>query len=98
MKIMLLLSFTPGTGPAPGSPEQDAEFEQWGAVDREMQDAGVYRFSEALEIPEDATEEVIFAVYLIEVADREAAAAWAQRLPHAWYGSTEVRPVMGSGT
>lgn len=32
-------------------------------------------------------------VYVIEVADREAALSWAARLPASSYGAVEVRPV-----
>lgn len=35
-------------------------------------------------------------VYVIDVADREAALSWAERLPVSSYGVVEVRPVAGS--
>ncbi|MCW2994379.1 MAG: YciI family protein [Conexibacter sp.] len=39
------------------------------------------------------TDEVLSGYYLIDVADLEAAVAWAAKIPGASYGSVEVRPV-----
>jgi hypothetical protein len=38
---VLLLSYEPGTGPAPGSPELDAELDEWALVTGETAEAGV---------------------------------------------------------
>jgi hypothetical protein len=39
------------------------------------------------------TKEQLGGYYLIDVADREAALAWAARCPAATHGAVEVRPV-----
>ena len=41
MKYMLLLRFEPGVGPEPGAPGFDEEMARWGALNQEMQAAGV---------------------------------------------------------
>ena len=38
--------------------------------------------------------EYLAGYYVIDVPDLDAALAWAAKLPHMAYGSTEVRPVM----
>ncbi|HEV7496003.1 YciI family protein [Baekduia sp.] len=40
------------------------------------------------------TKEMLGGYYLIDVPDREAALAWAAKVPSAPYGSIEVRPLM----
>jgi hypothetical protein len=40
------------------------------------------------------TKEVLGGYYIIDVADLDAALAWAERIPSVGYGSVEVRPVM----
>jgi hypothetical protein len=40
------------------------------------------------------TKEQLGGFYLIEVADLDAAIAWAAKIPSARYGRVEVRPVM----
>jgi hypothetical protein len=37
--------------------------------------------------------EVLGGFYLIEAADLDEAIAWAARIPAAWRGKVEVRPV-----
>lgn len=39
------------------------------------------------------TKEVLGGLVLLDVADREEALRWAARIPAAWRGSVEVRPV-----
>ena len=39
------------------------------------------------------TKEAFFSYIIIDVADLDAALAWAQRMPHVGYGSVEVRPL-----
>lgn len=41
-----------------------------------------------------AAPEGVFALYLLDVADRAAAERWAARMPTAAYGTVEVRAVM----
>jgi hypothetical protein len=40
------------------------------------------------------TKEMLGGYYVIDVPDREAALAWAAKVPSAPYGSIEVRPIM----
>jgi hypothetical protein len=40
------------------------------------------------------TKEVLGGYYVIDVADLDAALAWAEKIPSVGYGSVEVRPVM----
>ena len=39
------------------------------------------------------TKESFFSFIMIDVADLDAALAWAKRMPNATYGSVEVRPL-----
>jgi len=39
------------------------------------------------------TKESFFSYIIIDVADLDAALAWAKRMPNATYGSVEVRPL-----
>lgn len=43
------------------------------------------------------TKEVLGGFYMIDVADINEAAAWAEKLPSTRYGSTEIRPIMELG-
>ncbi len=45
-------------------------------------------------MPYAETREQLAGYYLIDVADLDAAIAWAGRCPAAAYGSIEVRPVV----
>jgi hypothetical protein len=40
------------------------------------------------------TKEMLGGYYVIDVPDREAAVAWAAKVPNAPYGTIEIRPVM----
>jgi hypothetical protein len=40
------------------------------------------------------TKELLGGYYILDVPDREAAVAWAAKVPNAPYGTVEVRPVM----
>src|SRR4051812_5995468 len=40
------------------------------------------------------TRETLAGFYLVDVADLDAALAWAAKIPHAGHGSIEVRPVL----
>jgi hypothetical protein len=48
-----------------------------------------------LDGPFAETKEQLAGFYLIDVADLDAALAWAKRHPFAPYGAIEVRPVWG---
>jgi len=39
------------------------------------------------------TKESLFSYYILDVADLDAAVAWAMKMPCATYGSVEVRPL-----
>ena len=54
MKYMLLLRYTDGAGPEEGTPEFDAEMAAWGALNAEMEAAGVANQGIGLE-PEATT-------------------------------------------
>ncbi len=46
------------------------------------------------------TKEVLTGFYQLECADLDEAVAWAARIPAAWMGKVEVRPIIdfGAGT
>jgi hypothetical protein len=54
MTYTLLLYWEPGTGPAEGTPELEAEFERWDAVTEQMRAAGILIANEALNFRETA--------------------------------------------
>lgn len=43
------------------------------------------------------TKEVLTGFYLLECADLDEATAWAAKIPGAWEGAVEVRPVIPFG-
>lgn len=43
------------------------------------------------------TKEVLGGYYLLECTDLDEAISWAARIPGAWLGKVEVRPVMDFG-
>jgi hypothetical protein len=45
--------------------------------------------------PYAETKEILFSFYVVDVADLDAATAWAAKMPAADYGSIEVRPMTG---
>ncbi len=47
--------------------------------------------------PYAETKEVLTGFYLIEAADLDEAVSWAARIPAAWNGAVEVRPVIQFG-
>ncbi|QXC61834.1 YciI family protein [Aquihabitans sp. G128] len=47
--------------------------------------------------PYAETKEVLTGFYLLECADLDEAVAWAARIPGAWDGAVEVRPVIEFG-
>ncbi len=54
---------------------------------------GAKREMQVSDGPLNATKEQIAGVYIIDVADMEAALMWAARCPAAAYGAVEVRPI-----
>jgi hypothetical protein len=55
MKYMLLLRHTPGSGPAEGTPEFDAEMAKWGTVMGELGSAGALLMAHGLDTEATAT-------------------------------------------
>lgn len=55
MKYMLLLRHEPGTGPAEGTPEFDAEMARWGEVMGELDQAGAMVAAHGLDTESTAT-------------------------------------------
>ena len=55
MHYLLLLSFEPGSGAQPGTPEHDAEMKAWTELNDEMKKAGVLAAVSGLEGNESAT-------------------------------------------
>jgi hypothetical protein len=47
--------------------------------------------------PYTETKEVLSGFYLLECADLDEAIAWAAKIPNAWDGAVEVRPVIEFG-
>jgi hypothetical protein len=45
--------------------------------------------------PYAETKELLFSFYILDVADLDAAIAWAAKMPSADYGSIEIRPMVG---
>ncbi|MEM8926044.1 MAG: YciI family protein [Actinomycetota bacterium] len=55
MRYMLLLLSAEDVGPQPGTPEQAAEMQEWFAITKEMEEAGVLLGGEALHGSDTAT-------------------------------------------
>ncbi len=47
--------------------------------------------------PYAEAKEILIGLYLIEAADLDEAIGWASRIPTAWRGKVEVRPVLPPG-
>jgi hypothetical protein len=47
--------------------------------------------------PYTETKEIVSGFYLLECADLDEAIAWAAKIPNAWDGAVEVRPVIDFG-
>jgi hypothetical protein len=47
--------------------------------------------------PYTETKEVLGGYYVLECADLDEAVAWAARIPAAWSGAVEVRPILPMG-
>jgi hypothetical protein len=56
-------------------------------------EARTVRKQAVLDGPFAETKEQLAGYFLLEVPDRDAALAWAKRVPTAAYGAVEVRPV-----
>jgi len=76
----------------------DAGVESGGAALQPTQAATTVRVRDGetltLDGPFAETKEVLGGFYLLDVADLDAALAWAAKAPSVAYGSVEVRPVM----
>ncbi len=55
MKYMLMLRYLDGEGPAEGTPELDAEMQQWGAVTSELAESGALVLAMGLDTEATAT-------------------------------------------
>ena len=100
MKYMLLLRHEPGTGPAEGTAEFDAEMAQWGQVMGELGAGGAMVAANGLDAeaiitdgPFAETKDSFFSYIIIDAADLDAALDWAKKMPNVSYGSVEVRPL-----
>jgi hypothetical protein len=99
------------SAPQPTGADFDASFARIGAVNEEMQSAGIWVFagglrssdsSTVVRVQEGATtmtdgpfaetKEQLGGFWVIEVADLDAALAWAQKCAAACWGPIEVRP------
>jgi hypothetical protein len=47
--------------------------------------------------PYAETKEVLAGYYVLECADLDEAVSWAARIPGAWQGAVEVRPILPMG-
>lgn len=104
---LLIHRYRPGSGPAEGSAEHDAEMAQWEQADRQLRADGIVVGAFALQGsgtvlgPQDRTvelatdEEIVFAVHAIAVSDDDQAQRIAAGLPTVGYGTVEVRALMG---
>lgn len=98
---LLIHRYTPGSGPAPGSPEHDSEMRRWEQLDDELQASGVVVAGFALDAPTTRlgaaptpVDEIVFAVHVLAAASDSDAEQVAGLMPHLGYGSVEVRPLM----
>ena len=48
--------------------------------------------------PYAETKEALTGFYLLECADLDEAVGWAARIPGAWHGAVEVRPIVDFGS
>jgi hypothetical protein len=48
--------------------------------------------------PYAEAKEVLIGLYLLEAADLDEAISWAGRIPTAWHGKVELRPVLPVGS
>ncbi|RLV55690.1 hypothetical protein D9V41_09495 [Aeromicrobium phragmitis] len=98
---VLLHRYTPGSGPAEGTAEHDAEMRQWAQVDEDLLTKGALVAGFALDGPgkqlgatQTPGDDMVFAVHVIAAASDAEAEQIASRMPHVGYGSVEVRPLM----
>ncbi|MDQ2677611.1 MAG: YciI family protein [Actinomycetota bacterium] len=55
MKYMLMLRYEKDAGPAEGTPEFDAEMQQWGELSQQLQESGVFLAALGLDSEDTAT-------------------------------------------
>jgi hypothetical protein len=48
--------------------------------------------------PYAEAKEILIGLYLLEAADLDEAIGWAARIPTAWHGKVELRPVLPIGS
>ena len=48
--------------------------------------------------PYAEAKEILIGLYLLEAADLDEAIGWAARIPAAWHGKVELRPVLPVGS
>ena len=48
--------------------------------------------------PYAEAKEILIGLYLLEAADLDEAISWAARIPTAWHGKVELRPVLPVGS
>lgn len=48
--------------------------------------------------PYAEAKEILIGLYLLEAADLDEAIGWGARIPTAWHGKVEVRPVLPIGS
>lgn len=104
MNYLLLLTLPEGASPGDGWGTLSDEMRQAGAYvlasGLEASDAATtLRVSGGERTvtggPFAVTEENLFACYVIDVPDLEAAIAWAEKMPIGPDGSVEIRPTVG---
>lgn len=103
---LLIHRYRPGTGPAEGTGEHDDEMRRWSQIDAELRSTGTLVEAYALQDagarvvgPDgtgslNTTEEIVFAIHAVAVADDDAAHRLATAMPHVTYGTTEIRRLM----
>ena len=55
------------------------------------------RRSAGIDGPYAEAKEILIGLYLLEAADLDEAISWAARIPTAWHGKVELRPVLPVG-
>jgi hypothetical protein len=110
MQYMLLVYFDPKADPSNTSDEEtNAIYAEYAAVASDkatkhsaqldaLETAKTVRIKDGSKLVTDGpfaeTKEALGGYYLLDVADLDAALAWAAKVPNAGYGSIEVRPVV----
>lgn len=106
-RFTLLMSYSEAGGEALSPEEMAAGRAAMDDYGRALHDAGVLvaadvlqptsagatiRGGEVVDSPQDAAPEQLSGIFLIDVADNDAAIEWAKRCPAAQWGTMTVRP------